>query len=76
MRDCVDNVSGDRTENKKKSNSAVSIMENMQELNLFLLFYPNKQSAQRIIEEPTEFQIEIPKAFDHKISTSGVLQNF
>ncbi len=53
--------------------TASAAMESMRNLHSCLCWYARKSKPQRMIEEPTESQSAILKAFRHKI-TSGVLQ--
>ncbi len=53
--------------------TATAAVESMRNLHSCLCWYPGKPEPQRIIEEPTEHQAAILRAFGHKIA-SGVLQ--
>ena len=54
--------------------SAATAMENMHRLHSCLLWNIGKGKPARMIEEPTEIQAQILKAFDHLVTTGGVLQ--
>ena len=55
--------------------SAASVMENMHRLHSCLLWSAGKGKPARMIEEPTEIQARILKAFGHAVTAGGVLQN-
>jgi transposase len=54
--------------------SAAFAMENMHRLHSCLLWSAGKGEPRRMIEEPSEVQTKILKAFDHEVTTGGVLQ--
>jgi transposase len=54
--------------------SAATAMENMHRLHSCLLWSAGKGKPARMIEEPTEIQAQILKAFGHAVTTGGVLQ--
>jgi transposase len=56
--------------------SAATAMENMHRLHSCLLWSAGKSKPTRIIEEPTEVQGKILKAFGHAVTRGGVLQKF
>lgn len=56
------------------SMSAATVMENMHRLHSCLLWSTGKSRPIRIIEEPTEIQEQVLKAFGHIVTKGGVLQ--
>jgi transposase len=54
--------------------SAATAMENMHRLHSCLLWSAGKGKTHRMIEEPTEIQAQILKAFGYVVTTGGVLQ--
>ena len=56
------------------SMSAATVMENMHRLHSCLMWSAGKGTPRRMIEEPTEIQAQILKAFGHAVTTGGVLQ--
>lgn len=54
--------------------SAATAMENMHRLHSCLLWSAGKAKPHRMIEEPTEIQAQIFKAFGHVVTTGRVLQ--
>ena len=56
------------------SMSAATAMENMHRLHSCLMWSAGKGTPRRMIEEPTEIQIQILKAFGYTVTTGGVLQ--
>jgi len=54
--------------------SAATAMENMHRLHSCLLWGAGKGKPTRMIEEPTEIQARILKAFGHAVTMGGVLQ--
>jgi transposase len=54
--------------------SAATAMENMHRLHSCLLWSAGKGKPTRMIEEPTEIQTRILKAFGHAVAAGGVLQ--
>lgn len=54
--------------------SAAFAMENMHRLHSCLLWNAGKGEPRRMIEEPSELQARILKAFGHMVTTGGVLQ--
>jgi transposase len=54
--------------------SAATAMENMHRLHSCLLWSAGKGMPTRMIEEPTEIQARILKAFGHAVTAGGVLQ--
>jgi hypothetical protein len=53
--------------------TAAAVMEKMRKLHSCLCWYYGKSTPRRVIEEPTENQSAILKAFGYRI-VSGVLQ--
>ncbi len=56
------------------SMSAAFAMENLHRLHCCLLWSAGKGEPSRMIEEPSEVQARILKAFGHMVTTGGVLQ--
>lgn len=54
--------------------SASVVMENMHRLHSCLLWREKQKTPGRMIEEPTELQTRILKAFGYAVTTGGVLQ--
>lgn len=54
--------------------SAATVMKNMHRLHSCLLWRTKQKKPMRILEEPTEVQAQILKAFGHAVTTGGVLQ--
>jgi len=54
--------------------STATAMENMHRLHSCLLWSAGKGEPSRMIEEPSEVQDRILKAFGHMVTTGGVLQ--
>jgi len=54
--------------------SAATVMENMHRLHSCLMWSDGKSKPHRMIEEPTEIQARILKAFGHVVTAGGVLQ--
>jgi len=54
--------------------SAAVVMENMHRLHSCLLWREKQKIPERMVEEPTELQAQILKAFGYAVTTGGVLQ--
>ncbi len=54
--------------------SAATVMQNMHRLHSCLVWKSKQKSPARIIEEPTEVQARILKAFGYAVKSGGVLQ--
>ncbi|MFH1888107.1 MAG: IS1634 family transposase [Pseudomonadota bacterium] len=54
--------------------SCSTAMKAMQRLNSCLCVSKDRRKAHRVIEKPTALQANILRAFDHRVSSSGVLQ--